>query len=202
MSTLMDQARNHVPRIAEAAVERARLRVVPRSTSRRTTRVPFMALVSLLMVGGVAGLLFLNTSMQQTSFTATALEGRAEQLDAQRQGLQMELDALRDPQRLAVEASAMGMVPNTSPAFVRLQDGTVLGTPAPASAANSLRVTPLPTRKPKNLTPKPLFITRAGPASGSRAHGDNSPQLGAAAAPAQAATGTTGSRNRQHGSQR
>src|SRR5215213_1973704 len=71
MSTLLSQARNRVPRIAEAAVERARLTVVPRTARRRAPRVPFVTLVSLLLVGGVAGLLFFTTSMQQASFTAT-----------------------------------------------------------------------------------------------------------------------------------
>ena len=45
---------NRVPRIAEAAVERARLTVVPRRRT-RAPRVPFVALVSLLLVSGVAG---------------------------------------------------------------------------------------------------------------------------------------------------
>ena len=77
MSALMNQARNRVPRIAEAAVERARLTVVPRAPGRSAARVPFVVLVSLLLVGGVAGLLCFNTSMQQASFTSTAMEEQA-----------------------------------------------------------------------------------------------------------------------------
>ncbi len=158
MSALMNQARNRVPRIAEAAVERARLTVVPRATGRRAARVPFVTLVSLLLVGGVAGLLAFNTSMQQASFTATAMEQKAEALDAKEQSLTMQLDALRDPQRVALSAKHMGMVPPNSPAFIRLSDGKVLGRPTPATYDNSLRVTPLPTRKPKNLRPTPVVI--------------------------------------------
>ena len=191
MSTLMDQARNRFPRIAEAAVERARLTVVPRTTSRRAATMPFMALVSLLLIGGVAGLLFFNTSMQQASFTATALEDRAEQLEAQRQGLQMELDDLRNPQRVALQAKRMGMVPAASPAFIRLGDGRVLGTPTPATTADSLRVTPLPTRKPKALDLKPV-ITRAKPGTVQGADG-------AAADSGRAAAGTKKPRDRQQG---
>ena len=44
MSALINQARNRVPRIAEAAVERARLTVVPRRRT-RAARVPFVTLV-------------------------------------------------------------------------------------------------------------------------------------------------------------
>jgi hypothetical protein len=163
MSTLMDQARNRVPRFAEAAVERARLTVVPRpmGRSRRAARVPFVTLVSLLLVGGVAGLLFFNTSMQQVSFTATSLEQQAQVLDAQRQSLQMRLDTLRDPQRVALQAKRMGMVPPASPAFIRLGTGRVLGDALPASSQDSFRVTPLPTKKPKHLAPRPVIIEKA-----------------------------------------
>ena len=41
MSALINQARNRVPRFAEAAVERARLTVVPRRST-RAARVPFV----------------------------------------------------------------------------------------------------------------------------------------------------------------
>lgn len=157
MSALINQARSRVPRIAEAAVERARLTVVPRRRT-RAARVPFVTLVSLLLVSGVAGLLLFNTSMQQASFTATALEERAAVLDAREQSLQMELEKLRDPQRVAVQARSIGMVPPSSPAFLRLTDGKVLGTPAPAVVENGLRVLPLPTRKPANLRPDPVIV--------------------------------------------
>ena len=133
MSALINQARSRVPRIAEAAVERARLTVVPRTAARRAARVPFMVLVSLVLVGGVAGLLCFNTSMQQASFTATSMEDEAQALDAQQQSLTMELDALRDPQRVAARAQQMGMVPENSPAFLRLSDGKVLGKATPAA---------------------------------------------------------------------
>jgi hypothetical protein len=124
---------------------------------RRAGRVPFVALVSVLLVAGIAGLLWLNTSMQQVSFTATALEDKAQALQAERQGLEMEVEALRDPQRVAAAAKHMGMVPPASPAFIRLGDGKVLGDPAPASVDDSIRINPLPTRRPKNLSPRPVI---------------------------------------------
>jgi hypothetical protein len=162
MSSLMNEARSRVPRIAEAAVERARLTVVPRTTGRRAARVPFVTLVSLILVAGVAGLLFFNTSMQQVSFTATRMEH-----DAKQQGLQMELDSLRNPQRLALRAKALGMVPAASPAFIKITDGSVLGTPTPASWADAIRVNSEPTRRPKDLRPKPKRVIEKVPDAGS-----------------------------------
>jgi hypothetical protein len=168
MSALINQARNRVPRIAEAAVERARLTVVPRRRT-RAARVPFVTLVSLLLVSGVAGLLLFNTSMQQASFAATAMEEKADVLDAREQSLQMDLERLRDPQRLAVQARAIGMVPPNSPAFLRLSDGKVLGNPTPALVEDGLRVAPLPTRKPPNLRPEPVIVELPAQAN-SRGH--------------------------------
>src|SRR4051794_11687021 len=158
MSTLFTQARTRVPRIAEAAVERARLTVVPRIPRRRAARVPFVTLVSLLLVGGVAGLLFFNTSMQQASFTATDMENEVSLLNAHEQSLKMQLESLRAPQGVAVEARRMGMVPPSTPAFLRLSEGAVLGKPSPATIDDAIRVTPLPTRKPRNLRPRPVVI--------------------------------------------
>ncbi|MBA2465441.1 MAG: hypothetical protein H0V42_10780, partial [Nocardioidaceae bacterium] len=153
MSALVNQAqrlqRARIPRIAEAAVDRARLTVVPRRID-RAQRVPFVLLVSMLLIAGMAGLLTFNTSMQQASFTATALEQQAVVLSAREQSLQMDLERLRDPQRVAEAARFMGMVPPSNPVFLRLSDGAVLGTPTRAVAADAVRVVDLPTVKPKN----------------------------------------------------
>ena len=203
MSALMSQARTRVPRIAEAAVERARLTVVPRR-AQRAARVPFVTLVSLLLVAGVAGLLYFNTSMQQASFTATAMEERATLLDAKEQGLQMRLATLRDPQLVAVRAQQMGMVPPTNPAFIRLSDGTVLGNPQPATAENRIRIAPLPTRKPKNLRPSPVIAEPAALPDDATQSGDSAGDDGAASADRadQAGTKAPHQSRTQHGSTR
>ena len=78
MSSTAAQVRARLPRIAEIAVKRARLTVVPRPRTRpRAPRVPFVTLVSVILLGGVVGLLMFNTSMQQASFRAAALGSRS-----------------------------------------------------------------------------------------------------------------------------
>ena len=160
MSTLMSGARTPVPRFAEAAVERARLTVVPQRSFGRTqaARTPFAVLVLGLLAAGVVGLLMFNTHMQQSSFEATRLQDQVTTLTARQQSLDMELDALRDPQRLAVAAKKLGMVPPSQPAFIRLADGTVLGNPTPASTADAVRINPMAPAKPAALAPKPIVI--------------------------------------------
>lgn len=198
MSTLINQVRR-VPRLAEAAVEHARLTVVPRGRQ-RAPRVPFVMLVSVLLVMGVAGLLAFNTSMQQSSFTTTALEQRASVLNAKEQSLQMELERKRDPQQLAVSARRMGMVPPSSPAFIRLADGKILGKATPALIADGVRITSMPTRKPKNLRPDPVIVKVKKPAktkAGQATDKTNSP--GAASADQGTAAGTKNTQANQRG---
>jgi cell division protein FtsB len=154
MSSPAVQIRSRVPRFADAAIARARLTVVPRGRV-SAARVPFMTLVSALLLGGVVGLLLFNTSMQQASFASTALEQQAANLSARQQTLQMELETLRDPQHVAADAQRLGMVLPGSPAYLNLKDGSVTGTATPASGEDRLRVHAAPPVKPPSIDPPP-----------------------------------------------
>ena len=156
MSSPAVQLRSRVASIGEAAVERARLTVVPRARV-RAPRVPFVTLVSLVLLGGVIGLLMFNTSMQQASFYAGDLEQRATTMAAREQTLRRELDALRSPQRIAEQAQRMGMVVPAAPAFLGL-DGTVTGTPTPAVPDDALQLTRRPEAKPAHLDPPATIV--------------------------------------------
>ena len=73
MSSPALQLRERMPRPGETAIARARLTVVPRRRV-RAARMPFVTLVSLVLLGGVVGLLCFNTQMQQASFAAATDE--------------------------------------------------------------------------------------------------------------------------------
>lgn len=164
MSSLINSARagaRRVPRFADAAVERARLTVVPprRSLGRtQAARTPFAVLVLMMLAAGVVGLLMFNTNMQQASFQATALQDRVNVLTAKQQSLDLELDELRDPQSLAVAAKALGMVAPSQPAFVRLSDGRVLGNPTPATPSGAVRINPLAAQLPPGVRQKRIIV--------------------------------------------
>jgi hypothetical protein len=162
MSELWDQARSRAPRLAEAAVERARLTLVPART-RRAARAPFAVLVFAILAAGVVGLLMFNTHMQQGSFYATRLQQHAADLTARQQALDMQLERLRAPQRLAAAGKALGMVAPGVPAFVELSDGSVVGTPTPASPEDAVRINPLPAQLPAPLRPKPIIVRVPAP---------------------------------------
>lgn len=146
-------SRLRVQRIAEAAVERARLTVVPR-TRTRAPKVPFVMLVTAVLLAGVVGLLMFNTSMQSHAFTASALEADASALRAEKQALQFEIEELRSPQSVAERAQRMGMTVQGAPAFLRLggDRGTVTGDPAEPVGLEFDAFLPGPA-KPKSLVP-------------------------------------------------
>ncbi len=183
MSTLMSPVRSgarRVPRFAEAALDRARLTVVPQRAMARadTGRTPFVVLMLAMLAAGVVGLLMFNTNMQQSSFEVTRLQDQVSTLSAREQSLAMELESLRDPQRLAITAKRLGMVPPAEPAFVSLSTGRVLGNPTPATPADAVRINSLPAPKPAELSPKPIVI-KVQPETSGRDTGSTS-----AAAPA------------------
>lgn len=175
MSSTAPQLRSRIPRLAEAAVERARLTVVPRRRT-RAPRVPFVTLVSMLLLGGVVGLLLFNTSMQQASFAATALEEQATNLSAREQTLQMELERMRDPQRVAEAAREQGLVIPAAPAFLDLETGEVTGHVAPADPSTNTPIKPPPPVRPPELDPDPVRLKRDG--VGDRGDRDRTPRLG------------------------
>lgn len=162
MSSPAPQPRTRVTRIAQEAVDKARLTVVPRVRT-RAPRVPFMTLVSLVLVGGIVGLLLFNTSMQQASFAASSLENQADTLAAREQTLRMELDELRNPQRVATEAQAMGMVIPSAPVFLDLETGRTIGVRTPTTRENAINLDPPAPILPANLAPEPTIVTVPAP---------------------------------------
>ena len=122
--------------IDSEAMQRARLFVVPRGRT-QAKRLPFIVMVSALLVVGVVGLLVFNTQMQQASFTQSQLSQQATELSAREQALETAIQKLQDPQSIAVRAQAHGMVLPETPAILMVPSGKVKGTPTPAGHANT-----------------------------------------------------------------
>ncbi|KAA1417923.1 hypothetical protein F0U44_14890 [Nocardioides humilatus] len=159
-SSSAPQLRSRLPRLAEVAVQRARLTVVPRPRNRpRAPRVPFVIFVSVIMLGGVVGLLLFNTSMQQASFRETALEQQVADLTAREEALNLELQEKRSFQHVAYEAQKAGMVFTTGAACVLgLGTGEIKGTCVPALPDNRIPINPPGVEKPAALDPAPVIV--------------------------------------------
>jgi len=121
---------------APAPVVRPRaLRLVPQRRS-SAARAPFAVVVVVLLVGGLLGLLMLNTMVAQGAFRLHDLTVQGKALDDREEVLSRQVQTLQAPTSLSQRATAFGMVPGGPPMFLRLSDGAVLGTPgAPAAAA-------------------------------------------------------------------
>lgn len=143
MSNTASAAARSVRRIASwadpAALQRARLTVVPR-TRQAAPRLPFIALITTILLGGVIGLLMFNTSMQQAAFVENRLQTQADNLAARQQALESDLEHLDDPLTIAAKAQAHGMVNPGTPAALNLGTGKIVGDPAPAAPGDTLQL--------------------------------------------------------------
>jgi cell division protein FtsB len=170
MSTSALQLRERLPRLADDAMARAKLAVVPRRRV-RAARMPFVTLVSLVLLGGVVGLLCFNTQMQQASFAATSLQTQSDNLAAREQTLHDELQNLRDPQDLAARAQQAGMVIPQSSCTLRVAAKTTKNDCAPATPDNTPPLLPRPPKKPPVLDPAPfVVIVPPAPGTGTGTH--------------------------------
>lgn len=178
------------PRIGGEPERRGRLAVVPRV--RHVARVPFVSLVTLLLLGGVVGLLLFNTSMQQASFASTALESQADNLAARQQTLQSELDELRSPQAVAERARDLGMVVPSTPAFLDLGTGEVVGGRPAGAVEDQLRLLPNAPAKPAGLRPSGRAVDVPADGSTERPAGGADERPGAGSTQRRDAAGRNG----------
>ena len=114
------------------APSRARLRSVS-APAQRLARFPFL----LVLIGsfglGMAGLLMLNTTLQNQAFEARTLNRKATELAYVQADLENQLNQKAAPAEVARLASAAGMRPNPHPAFLVLPEGRIIGKPTPVS---------------------------------------------------------------------
>lgn len=121
------------PRRGEpAAAPARRLRLVPDAVRGRKPRIAYaiIALGAIILVA--AAQLVLSVAMTQGAYELDSLRVQQTKLERDRQIVGEELDALQSPQNLARNAEELGMVPNTTPVYLRLSDGAVLGQPQAA----------------------------------------------------------------------
>lgn len=106
---------------------------------KRAQKAPFVVVVISVLGTGFAGLGFFSTVMQAQAFTIHQLSGEVTLLEAQRAELTTTVNDLQSPSSIAKRAVSEGMVPNTNPVFLRLQDGRVIGSPVPALPNTNVR---------------------------------------------------------------
>ena len=115
---------------------RTHLEVVSTRSQRRArprTLYAIVAVSALLVI--VVTQLLLSIGVSQGAYQLSSLQTKQTELQRSYQAASEDLNRLTSPQNLAANANALGMVSNSSPAYLRLSDGAVLGAPLAADGA-------------------------------------------------------------------
>ncbi|HEY5483222.1 MAG TPA: cell division protein FtsL [Propionibacteriaceae bacterium] len=104
------------------------LRPVP-SRQSGLGRLPFMLILAGVLVVGLAGLLMLQTRVQEQSFEVRQLQTQATELSYRQAQLEADVQQKATPAEIARQATALGMVPNPYAVYIDVRTGSVVGTP-------------------------------------------------------------------------
>lgn len=136
-----------------------RLRLVPRPAPTVAGNGVFIGVVAALIIAGMAALLLLNTSLAQGAFELQQLQRRQTDLQVTEQALAQQVELAQSPVALKKRADELGMVPVAVPAFLRLADGKVLGTPTAATRPAAPAVRPKAQRSSDGAVAGPVTTT-------------------------------------------
>jgi hypothetical protein len=96
------------------------------------------ALSAVACVGAVVvAQLLLSVGISQGAYEISALRASQVELGRTADSVSEDLIRVSSPQSLAANAEALGMVSNSTPAYLRLSDGAVLGAPSSATGSQA-----------------------------------------------------------------
>lgn len=115
-----------------------RLQPAPTPSTRRAKPRLAYAIIAVSAVAViVVAQLLLSIAVAQGAYEIDTYQLRQAELARQEQKLVEDLDRVESPQYLAMNAEALGMVPNAAPVYLRLSDGAVLGEPTAATGGEA-----------------------------------------------------------------
>ncbi len=101
------------------------------------------AVYALVTVAGLFAILIaqllLSIVVSEGAYQISSLQQEQRELARDQQVISEELQVLESPQHLAANAETLGMVSNSSTAYLRLADGVVLGSPVAARSTDGIR---------------------------------------------------------------
>jgi hypothetical protein len=119
---------------------RRHIEIVTTRAQRKARPRSFYAIVTVSSVFGLLlAQLLLSIALSAGAYQIAGLQTSQKQLTRTAAALSEQLDLLASPQSLATKAEGLGMVVNSStPVFIRLSDGTVIGSGSAAGAQGVL----------------------------------------------------------------
>lgn len=125
--------------LTKASQWRPAIQVVATRSQRKSRPRVFYAIVTVGVIFGIIiSNLLLSVAVASGAYEIAAMQQSNKELGRTFQTMNQDLDRLASPQNLAANAEALGMVNNSTPVYLRLSDGAILGTPEPASATSGL----------------------------------------------------------------
>lgn len=118
---------------ASPAPRRHVVAVPPSDRRRARPRIVYALTASAGMAAIIIAQLLLSVGISQGAYEISTLQASQVELGRTAESLSEDLVKVSSPQNLAANAAALGMVSNSSPAYLRLSDGAVLGAPGAAA---------------------------------------------------------------------
>ena len=111
-----------------------------RSPRRTASRGTFVSINAAILVGGLLCLLLINTSLAQGAFEVSGLQRELQSLQEEQTALAEGIAQRSSPIALARAASDLGMVRIRRAAFLRIDDGRIIGRPRPVPFPGDVRL--------------------------------------------------------------
>jgi hypothetical protein len=152
------------PDVAERAGAGAERHIQIVAPSKHARPRVVYALSAVACVGAiVVAQLLLSVGISQGAYEISALRASQVELGRTADSVSEDLIRVSSPQSLAANAEALGMVSNSTPAYLRLSDGAVLGAPTSAAGDQPGAASLVPNSL---LTDVPLVTQQAAGGSG------------------------------------
>lgn len=100
-------------------------------------RAPFVVLILVVVIGGVLGVLLLNTKVNENAFLLDDLRAEQAALDQREQRLEEQIAQADSPAQLTAAARRLGLVKADELAYLQLPAGELVSEPAPATGEPS-----------------------------------------------------------------
>jgi hypothetical protein len=112
------------------------IQVVAQRPRGKTRPRVFYAFITVSVIFGIiVAQLLVSVAVSSGAYEIAALQRANREAGRNVASATQDLDRLASPQNLASNAEVLGMVNNSTPVYLRLSDGAVLGSPAAASPA-------------------------------------------------------------------
>jgi Na+-transporting NADH:ubiquinone oxidoreductase subunit NqrC len=152
----------------------------------RTSTHPMFAMAKIVIIGIllIAGLsLLLNILTSQGVYDLASLKNEKKELTITSQILSEQVDSLSSDQNLSSAAAQLGMVANSNPVFLRVEDQKIFGHPkaAIADSTSFIRAALVPNAAQVRHTNVNALIAQAASAKAAKAQADALAQAAAAA---------------------